>query len=97
MISLFLWLLRPALMCVDGGSRKPLHIIAALIAYPLDLIICNTTWRVIAGPRQGSEKTISDTLERLCLEVQNPGHALFLAIAQSINRVSPTGRHILNA
>ncbi len=97
MITLLLLLLRPALMCVDGGSRKPRHVIAALVAYPLDLFICNTIWKAIAGPRQGSEKTISDTLERLCLELEHPDHALFLSIAQSINRVSPTGRHILNA
>lgn len=87
-------LLRPALACVDGGSRKPAHVLAALVAWAVDLIGCNTWWRLIAGPRQGSEKTISDTLERLCI---TPGalQQLFIEMALEINRVSPTKRHIL--
>lgn len=94
MILLFLFLLRPALLCVDGGSRNPLHIAAALIALVLDLIIARTTWRLIAGPLQGSERTISDSLERLCADIHNPDWALFYALSRRINRVSPTGRHI---
>ena len=97
MIFLFLLLLGPALQCVDGGSRKPHHIAAALVAWVLDLIIARTTWRLIAGPLQGSERTISDSLERLCLDVHNPDWALFYSLGRRINRVSPKGRHIKNA
>lgn len=94
MIALFLLLLRPALLCVDGGSRKPHHIAAAIVAFVLDLIIANTTWRLIAGPLQGSERTISDSLERLCKDVNNPDWALYYSLARRINRESPTGKHI---
>lgn len=94
MITLFLLLLRPALMCVDGGSRKPQHVAAALIALVLDMIIARTVWRLIAGPLQGKERTISDSLERLCRDKDNPDVALFLEIAKKINRESPTKNHI---
>lgn len=96
MIDLLILLLRPALLCVEGGSRRPHHVLAALLAYALDVLICVTYWKYLAGPRQPGEKTISDTLERLC----GPGferhqrRGLFVAIAQEINRASPTGRHI---
>jgi len=96
-IFLFLLLLGPALKCVDGGSRKPHHVVAALVALVLDLIIARTTWRLIAGPLQGSERTISDSLERLCLDVHNPDWALFYSLSRRINRASPNGRHIKNA
>lgn len=94
MIFLFLLLLRPALLCVDGGSRKPHHVAAALVAWVLDLIIARTTWRLVAGPLQGSERTISDTLERLCLDINHPDWALFCSLARRINRLSPNGNHI---
>ena len=94
MTALFLLLLRPALLCADGGSRNPLHILAAIIAWILDLILARTYWRLIAGPLQGSERTISDSLERLCLDVHNPDWALYYSLARRINRMSPTGKHI---
>ena len=94
MITLFLLLLRPALMCVDGGSRKPHHVAAALVAFVLDMLIARTVWRFIAGPLQGKERTISDSLERLCRHDDNPDVAMFLEIAKKINRVSPTHNHI---
>ena len=97
MIFLFLILLKPALQCVDGGSRNPLHIAAALIAWVLDLIIARTTWRLIAGPLQGSERTISDSLERLCKDVHNPNWAMYYSISRYINSLSPTGNHIRSA
>ena len=87
-------LLRPALAAVDGGSRKPHHVLAALLAYLLDLIIARTTWRLIAGPLQPGERTISDSLERLCKDVNNPDWALYYALSLRINRASPTGKHI---
>lgn len=94
MIFLFLLLLRPALLCVDGGSRKPHHVAAALVAWVLDLLIARTTWRLFAGPLQGSERTISDSLERLCKDINNPDWALYYSLARRINRLSPTGNHI---
>ena len=94
MLDLFLVLLRPALMCIEGGSRKPHHVLAAVVAWVLDVILARTTWRLIAGPLQGRERTISDSLERLCLDVNHPDWALFYALSRYINRLSPTGRHI---
>ena len=94
MIFLFILLLRPALLCVDGGSRKPHHVAAALVAWVLDLLIARTTWRLFAGPLQGSERTISDSLERLCKDINNPDWALYYSLARRINRLSPTGNHI---
>ena len=94
MTFLFLLLLRPALMCVDAGSRLPHHVAAAFVALVLDVILTHTVWRLIAGPLQGKERTISDTLERLCRDDDHPDVALFIEIARKINRVSPTGDHI---
>jgi hypothetical protein len=93
-IFIFLLLLRPALHCVDAGSRKPHHVAAAFVAMLLDVWIAHTTWALIAGmPRKG-ERTISDTLERLCLDINNPDWPLYYALARKINRISPTGDHI---
>ena len=94
MIRLFWRLLPAALMCVDGGSRKPSHVAAAFIAYLIDLYLARTFWKDFAGPLQGAERTISDTLERLCLDVNNPDWPLYYSLAQRINRLSPTGAHI---
>lgn len=95
MIELLMLLLRPALLAVEGGSRNPLHWLAALVAALLDVAIAHTTWAALYGwPRRG-EWTISQTLERLCV---TPGERqqLFVEIAQEINRASPTGRHIMS-
>lgn len=97
MTALFLLLLRPALMCVEGGSRKPHHMAAALVAWVLDIFIAHTTWRLLAGPLQGRERTISDSLERLCKDTDHPDWALFYSLSIYINRVSPTGEHIKSA
>lgn len=94
MITLFLLLLRPALLAVDGGSRKPQHVAAALLALPLDIALAHTVWVFIAGWPKRKEWTISDTLERLCLDIHHPDWVLFIGIARRINRVSPTGNHI---
>lgn len=93
MIDLLILLLVPALKAVDGGSRNPLHILAALVAWPLDMLIAHTTWAAVAGfPRKG-EWTISHTLERLCVTAV-PDQQLFIEVAKKINRASPHGRHI---
>ena len=96
MIDLLILLLKPALLCVDGGSRRPHHIVAVLIAWPLDMLIAHTAWALIAGWPQRGEWTISQTLERLCSPI-NAGHPrwrLFFEIAREINRASPNGNHI---
>lgn len=81
-------LLRPALMCVDGKSTKLAHIAAALLALVVDVLGVLTWWRLIAGPRSLGEKTISDTLERLCV---SPGERqpFFVEIAKEISRQGP--------
>jgi len=92
-IGLLIVLLVPALKCVEGGSRNPLHILAALVAFLVDILIAHTTWALVAGfPRIG-EVTISDTLERLASPVNSshPDYDLFVQLALKINRA--TGYH----
>jgi hypothetical protein len=95
-IDLLILLLIPAIKCTDGGSRNPLHILAAIVAYVLDLIIARTTFALIAGrgPRNG-EQTVSQMLEHLCLDRSHPDRALFVMIAIKINRA--TGFHHIKA
>jgi hypothetical protein len=81
-------------MAVDGGSKNLLHIIAAVIALILDAWLAHTVWRAIAGKLHKGEWTISQSLNRLCNDNNNPRQHLFLAIAIEINKVSPTGLHI---
>lgn len=93
MTLLFLILLRPALQAAEGGSRNPLHWLALIVAFLLDVIIAHTTWALVAGwPRKG-EWTISHTLERLC-KTQGKRQQLFIELSKEINRHSPTGKHI---
>jgi hypothetical protein len=93
-LRLFMWLLRPALMAVDGGSRNPLHVIAAVIALPLDVWLAHTIWETIAGKLQKGEWTISQSLNRLANDASNPRQHLFFAIAIEVNKISPTGKHV---
>lgn len=94
MIDLLIILLVPALKAVEGGSKNPLHWLAAIIAWLVDMLIAHTTWALVAGfPRKG-EWTVSHTLERLCCDFDNPDVLLYIEVARKINRVSPTGRHI---
>lgn len=91
MIDLLILLLNPALKCVEQGSRNPLHILAALIAYPLDLIIARTTFALVAGRGPiGSEKTVSDMLENLCGDRSHPDQLLFISLSIKINRATGT-------
>lgn len=88
-------LLRPALMCVDGGSRKPAHVAAAVVALVADLVAAHTVWAWFIGGLHPGEKTISDTLERLAQHnMLDPDYLLYRELALFINRKSPTGRHI---
>lgn len=97
MIDLLMLLLPSALQCVDGGSRRPKHVAAALLAFPIDLVLARTTFTAAVGrgPQNG-EKTISDMLENLCAPSNSahPDYWLLVEVARKINRVSPTGNHI---
>jgi hypothetical protein len=89
MIDLLIFLLAPALKCTDGGSRNPLHILAALIAWPLDLIVARTSFRQVVGRGpQGNERTVSDMLETLCNDFYHPDWMLCVQIAKKINRAT---------
>jgi hypothetical protein len=93
--TILVWLLRPALACVDGGSRKPAHIAAAVVAWVADLVAARTVWAWFVGGLHPGEKTISDTLERLAQHnMLDPNQPLYYQIAKYINRVSPTKNHI---
>lgn len=86
--------LRPALARVDGTSRRWRDSGAALVGLVADLVAARTVWPKFAGPMQPGERTISDSLERLCKDVNNPDWALYYALSRRINRASPTGKHI---
>jgi len=89
MIDLLILLLVPALKCVEGGSRYVFHILAALLAYPVDLIIARTTFRAVIGRGpQGKERTVSDMLETICHDPSHPDHQLCIEIAKKINRAT---------
>ena len=89
MIDLFIILLKPALRAADQGSKNPLDWLALLIAFPLDVLIAHTTWALAFGwPRKG-EWTISHTLERLCVDWDNPDMHFHRRIAIKINTLSP--------
>lgn len=94
MIDLLVWLLKPALAAVEGKSKNPLHWLAALVAYVLDIVIAHTTWVALAGWPQRGEWTISQTLERLVQDTAHPRHYFYDALARRINEASPTGEHI---
>jgi hypothetical protein len=89
-------LLRPALMCVDGGSRKPAHVAAAFVALAADLVAAHTVWAWFIGGLEPGEMTISDTLERLAhpYNMLDPHQPMYYQIGRYINRVSPTKNHI---
>lgn len=94
MIDLLILLLKPALAAVEGKSRNPLHWLAALVAYVLDIVIAHTSWAAMAGWPQRGEWTVSQHLERLVTQTNDPDHAFYVALAKRINRSSPTGEHI---
>jgi hypothetical protein len=88
MIDLLLWMLVPALNYVNGVDTRNRLIPVVLAATLLDMLIAHTTWRALTGPLQGSEKTISDSLERLCHPSNglHEDYDLFCQIALKINR-----------
>lgn len=92
MTALLLLLLPGALRYTDGGERQ--FVLHAVFALVLDVIVAHTTFAVIAGwPRKG-EWTVSQMLERLCVEFSHPDRMLFVGLARHINRISPTREHI---
>lgn len=95
MIDLLILLLKPALLIERGGWWLLLAPIT-IVAWLIDILICHTTWAMVAGWPHEGEVTISHTLERLChpLNAGHPDYRLFVEVARRINRVSPTGRHI---
>jgi len=94
-VTALLMLLLPfALRCVDGGERKPHLVLAALVAFVLDVWVAHTTFALLAGwPRKG-EWTISQMLERLCADTEHPDWPMHFGLARKINRMSPTRKHI---
>ena len=94
MTFLLCLLLKPALYAVSNPLRYWYLAPVAFVAWLIDILICHTTWPLIAGfPRVG-EVTVSDTLERLCRDTTHPDHGLFVQIALKINRVDPLHCHI---
>jgi len=87
-------LLYPALLCISSPLRYFYLIPFVLGAWLIDCILCHTFWALAFGWPKHGEVTISDTLERLCLDFNNPDHELFVAIAKKINRVDPLHAHI---
>lgn len=88
----FLMLLAPwALRCVDGKEYKPHLVVAALIAWPLDIFLAHTAWARLYGWPQWGEWTISHTLERLCHHdnYDHPDYLLLVQIGLRINRIAP--------
>ncbi len=88
MTFLLCLLLRPALLCIRAPGKYWYLLPVALVAWLLDIFIAHTTWPLIAGFPHVGEVTISDTLERLCLDRKNPDQDLFIGIARKINRVA---------
>jgi len=92
MILVLLKLMPYAFRYAELGDKK--YVLHAAVAYVLDVFVAHTTFAELAGmPRKG-EWTISDMLERLCTDIDNPDWALFFSLARRINRASPTGKHI---
>lgn len=92
MTALLLLLLPGALRYTDGGERQ--FVLHAAIALVLDVIVAHTTFAVIAGWPKRDEWTVSQMLERLCMEFSHPDRMLFVGLARHINRISPTREHI---
>lgn len=94
MIELLCILLRPALLWDSDRGRYWYLTPLALIALIVDVVLCHTSWVILAGLPKRNEWTISQTLERLCWDFQHQDHLLFVAIARKINRIDPRHSHI---
>ena len=94
MIDILILLLGPSLLWESNPARYWYLTPIVFVAWVVDMAIAHSTWAVITGWPQKNEWTVSHTLERLCVDYQNPDHHLFVQIAKKINRVSPTHDHI---
>ena len=94
MTELLCLLLKPALYAVSDPKKYWYLIPFAVAGWVVDCILCHTAWAVAFGWPKDGEVTISDTLERLCVDFKHPDQKLFLEIARKINRVDPLGSHI---
>lgn len=94
MTELLCLLLRPALLCVSNPRRYWYLAPVTVLAWLIDVVLCRTFWPLLAGWPHAGEITISDTLERLCVDYGHPDRYLFVAIARKINRLDPLGSHI---
>ena len=94
MTEILCLLLRPALLCVSDPKRYWYLTPVAVLAWLLDVVLCHTFWAIAFGWPQGRERTISDTLERLCVDWDNPYCGLHIQLGQAINHLCPTGDHI---
>ena len=94
MTEILCLLLYPALLCLSNPYRYFYLVPFVVLAWWVDFVLCHTFWAMAFGWPKHGEYTISDTLERLCREINNPDQELFLAIARKINRICPTHDHI---
>jgi len=95
MTEILCLLLYPALLCVINPRKYFYLIPLTVVAWLLDVILCHTFWALAFGWPQGSEITISDTLERLCkTPITNKYWSLHCGIARAINEICPTHDHI---
>jgi hypothetical protein len=88
MIDLLIILLAPALKFLNEPKKFWYFFWAPLPAWFADIIITHSTWVLVAGFPHIGEVTISDTLERLCSDLEHPDHALFWQLGLKINRVA---------
>lgn len=94
MIDLLCLTLYPALLWDSDRWGYWYLLPVALFAWVVDIMLAHTLWPLIAGWPRRNEITISDTLERLCMDFTHPHHRLFVAIAKTINHLDPKRSHI---
>ena len=84
MIDILILLLYPALLWDSDKLRYRWLTPVTLVAWVMDVIICHTYWVILAGWPRDNERTVSDTLERLCYDFDHPHHKLFVAISRKL-------------
>ena len=94
MTELLCLLLKPALYAVSDPRKYWYLVPFAVAGWLVDCILCHTAWAMAFGWPKHGEVTISDMLERLCLDRMHPDQNLFIQIALKINRVDPLHSHI---
>lgn len=94
MTEILCLLLYPALLCLSNPYRYFYLVPFVVLAWWVDFVLCHTFWAMAFGWPKHGEYTISDMLERLCLDRMHPDQDLFIQIALKINRVDPLHSHI---